>query len=59
MNRLGDTLFPRLISRGLIEAAVRFGHTTWPEPFPRLISRGLIEAVQALVGLPLRPNFRG
>ena len=41
---LGDTLFPRLISRGLIEATRSCRTYTCYLIFPRLISRGLIEA---------------
>src|SRR5260370_36195737 len=41
-------LFPRLISRGLIEATGKPGPTPKLTPFPRLISRGLIEAVMAV-----------
>ncbi len=41
----GVRVFPRLISRGLIEAMHILGMPVPFTGFPRLISRGLIEAV--------------
>ena len=37
-------VFPRLISRGRIEAIIKTPGAMRPARFPRLISRGLIEA---------------
>ncbi len=41
--------FPRLISRGLIEAGRKWPNLSPHPSFPRLISRGLIEAAVAVL----------
>ena len=45
INDLRSGLFPRVITRGLIEAIVTPLRPPEPFAFPRVITRGLIEAL--------------
>jgi len=54
-----QTIFPRLKSRGSIEASGFNSIPTNLRPFPRLKSRGSIEATSRKRSKNMRKHFRG